>query len=782
MPGEGELVIDNRVTLAAFFGLGGVLLHAVAATGAWTGVDRPVIAVLGVVALAVCAALLLVRRLPVLVAHVLVLAGTTVIATAVWAGGGGVPSAAIAMFTGWVVIYGALFLPRAHAAAHNAAVLVATSLALWVGEPLGSALLHTALLVVITASTGAVVGLLTRRTRLLASTDALTGLLNEQGLSHVLARDLAASQGRRPGVLVLLDVDRFGELNQALGREGGDEVLRQVARAHRQALQGRGALARLGGDDFAVWLPRVPAAVADPVHGIDLEQLVRALQQQARGPFEVAGVAVEVDLTLGVVLVEQEDAELKTLLQRADTAVHAARRADRQAQLWNPRLEERTAESVQLQAQLRSAVGQGQLRLHYQPLIEAHSRRMRGVEALVRWQHPTRGLLAPGAFLPEAERSSVIVALTDWVLGEALEQAGAWQRAERPLRVSVNLSARLIAHDGLVEQVRAHLERTGVPAHLLVLEVTESAVMAQPQRAAAALAQLRALGVVIALDDFGTGFTSLAMLQDLPLDELKVDRRFVARALHGGGDEAIVRSVVELAHRLGLEVVAEGVEEEDTAALLAQAGYDLLQGYHFSRPVPAGQVEHLDFTPPLAEPRALVPELERARARSAEQHAAAAGVDDAVLRELSAIAARVAQAPVAAVTFIGAQEQHVSATVGVTPFTGPSERSFCRHALDVGELLQVPDTTADARFRDLPMVTSGPRVRFYAGVPITDVAGHLLGTVCVFDQRPRTLSADQQQALRALARAASARLASLTAAEAGSNSRSTAPVTLASLG
>ena len=775
-------MIDNRATLVVFYGLGGALLVVVAASSAWSGVDRPLTAVLGALALVVSAALGRLRRLPAAPMHALVLAGSAIIAAGVWAAGGGAAGTAVSTFAGWVVVYGALFLSRRQAVVHSAVALGTASLALSVGQPGASAALHVTLLVTTAASTGAVVGVLTRRTRVLGTTDVLTGLLDEAGLSQVVARDLAGVDERRPGLLVLLDIDRFGELNQALGREGGDELLRQVAQAHRRGTEQFGTVARLGGDDFALWLPRVPDLVrgTSPAE-IDMDELVRGVAA-ASGPFEVSGVLVDIDVTVGGVLATHPGDGLKTLLQRADTALHAARGADRAALLWNPQLEERTAEGVQLQAQLRSAVAEGQLRLHYQPLVDAHSRQVRGVEALVRWQHPTRGLLAPGAFLPEAERSSVIVALTDWVLGEALEQAGAWQRAERPLRVSVNLSARLIAHDGLVEQVRAHLERTGVPAHLLVLEVTESAVMAQPQRAAAALAQLRALGVVIALDDFGTGCTSLAMLQDLPLDELKVDRRFVAGAVRGGGDEAIVRSVVELAHRLGLEVVAEGVEEEDTAALLAQAGYDLLQGYHFSRPVPAGQVEHLDFTPPLAEPRALVPELERARARSAEQHAAAAGVDDAVLRELSAIAARVAQAPVAAVTFIGAQEQHVSATVGVTPFTGPSERSFCRHALDVGELLQVPDTTADARFRDLPMVTSGPRVRFYAGVPITDVAGHLLGTVCVFDQRPRTLSADQQQALRALARAASARLASLTAAEAGSNSRSTAPVTLASLG
>ena len=499
-------MIDNRVTLAVFFGLGGGLLQAVALSGAWDDADRPLTAALGVVALAVCAGLALARRLPAPAVHVLLGAGTAVVATAVRACGGGLPGAAVAMFSGWIVMYGALFLPRRQAVAHSAAALGATSLVLYADQPLGSAALHTAVLVVITATTGTVVGLLTRRARVLATTDVLTGLLNEQGLAELVTRDLAAVGPDRPGMLVLLDLDRFGELNQALGRDGGDEVLRQVARAFRTSAQGHGWVARLGGDDFAAWVPHVPELMrSERADTLRLERLVRYLARDAGGPFEVDGIAVELDVTAGVVLAAHRGDDLKTLLQRADTALHAARRTDRAALLWSRELEERTADGVQLQAELRTAVAAGQLRLHYQPLVEAHSRRVRGVEALVRWQHPTRGLLAPGVFLPEAERTSVIVALTDWVLGQALEQAAAWLRDGRPLRVSVNLSARLLAHEGLTEQVRDHLERTGVPAHLLVLEVTESAVTTQPRRAAAALAELRALGVRIALDDFGTG-------------------------------------------------------------------------------------------------------------------------------------------------------------------------------------------------------------------------------------------------------------------------------------
>jgi len=773
--GGDALVINNRVTLAVFYGLGGVLLVAIALTGVWVGVDRPLMAAVGIVALTVGAALTRVRRLSLPAVHALVAAGSAVISTAVWAAGGGTASAAVAMFTGWVVVYGALFFPRRQAAAHSLTALTATSLALSASEPLGSAMLHVILLVVITTSTGVIAGLLTRRTQALATSDALTGVLNAKGLEQVVARDLAAAGPGDLGMLVLLDLDRFGELNQALGRDGGDDLLRQLARAHDRGVEQLGVLARLGGDDFAVWLPRVPQplqafgdlAASRPtpgVMGVDLARLVQEVTRAASGPFEVAGVSVEVDSTLGVVLAPLHGVDFATLLNRADTALHAARRTDQPAMLWSPELAEHTAEGVQLQAQLRTALVNGELRLHYQPLIDAHSRQVRGVEALVRWQHPTRGLLAPGAFIPEAERTSVMVALTDWVLSEALDQAAAWVHEGRPLRVSVNLSARLIAHEGLADQVGAQLRRTGVPAHLLMLEVTESAVMTQPRRAASTLGELRAVGVRIALDDFGTGYTSLAMLQDLPLDELKVDRRFVAGALGGGGDEAIVRSVVQLAHRLGFEVVGEGVEDEATAHLLAESGYDLLQGYLFSRPVPAEQIPCLSFSrPTTSKATALSPALERTRAQAAELHAAAAGMDDAVLRELSALAARMTGASAAAVTFVGQHHQHVSATVGVSSFTGPREDGLCQHALLAGDLLQVPDASTDPRFHALPLVVAGPQVRFYAGAPISDDDGNLLGTVCVFDQHPRTLSADQVEVLRTLARAASAHLTALTA-------------------
>ncbi|GAA4975307.1 hypothetical protein GCM10023225_15520 [Kineococcus glutinatus] len=759
-------MISNRATLAVFYGTGGLLLLLVAHSTAWRHVNTALLDGLAGITLSTAVLLSCLRQLRPALMHVLLITGSAVIALAVRAADGGIPSGAVSMFTVWVVVYGSLFLPRRQAALHAVVALGSTAIALRLVEATESALLHTALLVAVVGTMGLVAGALTRRTRVLSTTDPLTGLLNEVGLSHVVAGGLIAVDECTPGLLLLIDIDHFGELNQALGRDGGDAVLQHLARAYERELAEGGSIARLGGDDFVVWLPSAAALRPELSRDLDgtsreVERLITAITARANGTFDIDDIAVEVDVTVGAVLVaEGRSASLKTLLQRADTALRAARQADLPVRLWHPALEARTAESLKLQAELRCAITDGQLRVHYQPLVDAHSRQMRGVEALVRWQHPRLGLLTPAAFIPEAERSSTIVALTEWVLHEAVDQAASWARAGRPLRVSVNLSARLLAHEGLAAYVETQLRRSGLPPELLMLEVTESAVTAQPRRAAAALAELRSRGICTALDDFGTGYTSLAMLQDFPFDELKVDRRFVANALNSAGDEAIVRAVAELAHRMGFEVVGEGVEDEATSRLLAGLGYDLLQGYHFSRPVPAVDVLALDCAPTPQVARTLTPAQEQARATSADQHATLIDNDDPILRELTAVAARVIDVPVAMVTLIGKTEQHMLAPVGTDSFSMAREDTFCHHVVNESDLIQVPDTTADVRFKGIPIVKSGPHIRFYAGAPITDAAGHVLGTVCVLDQRPRTLSAVEADVLRGLARAAAARLAS----------------------
>lgn len=435
-----------------------------------------------------------------------------------------------------------------------------------------------------------------------ALTDPLTGLGNRSLLACAAEQALRddALAGRRTGLLVL-DLDRFKDVNDALGHDSGDEILRQIGGALRASSIVPGAVAtRLGGDEFAVLLPGLQVRSGDA--GADtLDALARRLRRSgadllttAAGPFAVAGSLVSVEGSVGAAWAPDHGADLATLLRRADSAMYEAKRERTRVQVWNAKITRATPGGLTLLTELKAAVPGGQLRLHYQPIVDALTGAMDGAEALVRWQHPRRGLLPPGSFLPVAEGSDVIYDLTDWVMDTAVAQAAAWAEADRPLPVAVNLSARLLAHDDLPARVGRLLEKHKLPPHLLTLEVTESAVMTQPGPAAERLADLRSLGVRLALDDFGTGFTSLSMLAQMDFDELKVDRIFIAEATTGGASEAIVHSVVELGHRLGLRVVAEGVEDESTATLLRQLGYDRLQGYLYGRPVPASQLDATD--------------------------------------------------------------------------------------------------------------------------------------------------------------------------------------------
>jgi EAL domain-containing protein (putative c-di-GMP-specific phosphodiesterase class I) len=241
-------------------------------------------------------------------------------------------------------------------------------------------------------------------------------------------------------------------------------------------------------------------------------------------------------------------------------------------------------------SELRTGIRAGHLRLHYQPLHDAQSRRIHGAEALVRWQHPQRGLLLPGVFLPDAERSDVILELTDWVLAEAIHQAAVWHRQGTALPVSVNLSAAYLAQDRAVPTILALLSLERLPPELLTVEITETAVLTRPEQAAARLAEIRAAGIRVAVDDFGTGYTSLGLLPKLPVDELKIDRSFVVRMQESRAHATIIDAVISIARALDLSVVAEGVEDEPVAAALATAGVDLLQGYHLNRPKPPGEL------------------------------------------------------------------------------------------------------------------------------------------------------------------------------------------------
>jgi diguanylate cyclase len=415
------------------------------------------------------------------------------------------------------------------------------------------------------AAVGPLVEYLSARYATMALTDALTGLGNRSRLAEA-----AAERSDQHFALLLLDLDRFKEINDALGHAYGDELLRRVAGALRSLDL---PAFRLGGDEFVVLLDS-----AD-----DLDQKGQHVMAAIRGPFPLGGVPVTVEASIGIARTAAGRRTLGDLLAGADVAMAAAKRDRTGVEVWRPELGGHGAD-LRTQAELREGIDRGELVLHYQPLVDARTGATRSLEALVRWNHPRRGLLTPSAFLPAAERSEVIVALTERVLADAISQATRW-----PVPVAVNLAAPVLARDGIVDLVAELLTQHRLPPHRLIVEVTESAVMTQPERCADRLRRLRSLGVRVAMDDFGTGYTSLALLTRLPLDELKLDRSFVER-IDEPPSRAIVDAVARMAKGLRLTLVAEGVEDRRTAEILAGAGFDLLQGYHFGRPMPADRV------------------------------------------------------------------------------------------------------------------------------------------------------------------------------------------------
>ncbi|WP_143425153.1 putative bifunctional diguanylate cyclase/phosphodiesterase [Geodermatophilus pulveris] len=413
--------------------------------------------------------------------------------------------------------------------------------------------------------------------RVRVRTDPLTGLLNRAGIAEELdaAVDRAAAGDPQPAV-VLLDLDRFKEVNDTLGHAVGDALLCAVARRLAGELRSDDVLARLGGDEFVVLLRQAdPAAV---------RQVTDRLLAALRRPFDVGGVVLEVDGSLGVASSGTDPAEL---LRAADVAMYAAK-ADRSGVVVHtPALDRHDPARLGLFGDLRRGIRDGDLRVHYQPKATLTDGRVVGAEALVRWAHPQRGLLPPSEFIGLAEATGLVRTLTDVVLARALADCRDWRAAGRELTVAVNLSARVLLDPTLPCRVAALLAEHDLPAACLELEVTESAAMQDPAQALDVLRRLRGLGVTLSVDDYGTGHASLSYLSRLPVSTLKIDRSFISTMEVDGTGQVIVRSTIELAHALGLRVVAEGVETRCTWQRLRTLGCDEAQGFWLARPVPA---------------------------------------------------------------------------------------------------------------------------------------------------------------------------------------------------
>jgi len=411
--------------------------------------------------------------------------------------------------------------------------------------------------------------------------DALTDLPNRTLLYDRLAHTLRLVERDASSLaLLLLDLDRFKVVNDTLGHQAGDALLQQVAARLRDAVRSSDTVARLGGDEFALLLPRT-----------DRDGAVRATQTLLAAlvaPLTVEGQTVHVGASVGIALAPAQGREVAALLRHADVAMYVAKRGGSGYAVYDPRHDGDSAGRLMREAELRQALATNELVLHYQPTVDLRTGRATGVEALARWAHPTHGLLAPDQFIPLAEQTGLIVPLTRWVLDQALAQQAAWARAGRPLGVAVNLSVRTLHDERLPDTLAWLLRRYAITPERVTLEITETVLMADPAQALAVLTRLAALGVRVAIDDFGTGYSSLAYLKQLPVDAVKIDKSFVQSmgATETTKDTAIVRSIIELGHNLGLMVVAEGIEDRETWAHVRALGGDVAQGYYLSRPLP----------------------------------------------------------------------------------------------------------------------------------------------------------------------------------------------------
>jgi diguanylate cyclase len=421
--------------------------------------------------------------------------------------------------------------------------------------------------------------------RLEARTDELTGLGNRRHFYLATERHLeAAVRGEEPVALLLIDLDRFKEINDALGHPVGDELLRQVARRVEAAMPDAGVIARLGGDEFVALLgPGTSTGAA--------ADAARRFVELLDHPFPLDGLLAHVGASVGIAVCPDHGRDRTTLLRHADTAMYRAKAAGGGVEIYAAQHDPHTAERVMLAGELRAALDSDQLTLHYQPKVDVRTGAVTSVEALVRWRHPTRGVLPPARFLHLAEQNRLMRPLTLRVLELALEQAVSWQRAGRRLPVAVNLAAANLLDLQFPDDVAHVLSRTGASPELLQFEITEDTIMVDPQRVLDIVSRLSEFGIALALDDFGTGYSSLAYLKRLPVQELKIDRSFVSDMDTSHDDSVIVRSTIELARNLGLRVVAEGVESQRIQDDLAAAGCHLAQGYHFTPPLAAGDFD-----------------------------------------------------------------------------------------------------------------------------------------------------------------------------------------------
>lgn len=429
----------------------------------------------------------------------------------------------------------------------------------------------------------------------LATTDSLTGLINRTLFYDRLTQAITSANrnGDHQIATILMDLNNFKEINDTLGHSAGDKVLIEVGKRLQTVLRETDSLARLGGDEFGILLLQVD----DPYHAA--KKIANKIQHVFTDPYYINNTELFIGASIGISLYPQHGNDVATLMSRADVAMYSAKRAEDSYRFYQAKLDPNSQQKLLLSNDLRHALVRNEFVLYYQPKIDLRTNKITGAEALIRWKHPKRGVISPDEFIPLAERTGLIKPITNWVIETAIRQCKVWHDAGNNLKVAVNVSARSFHKTGsLVDTIDSLLQRFDLPKNCLEIEITENILMTDINNTSILLDKINDLGVSIAIDDFGTGYSSLAYLKKLPLDTLKIDKSFVMDMATDDNDATIVRSTIDLAHNLGLSVVAEGIENIETLNLLIKLGCEGAQGYYFSMPQSADnfltQLQHFN--------------------------------------------------------------------------------------------------------------------------------------------------------------------------------------------
>jgi len=417
-----------------------------------------------------------------------------------------------------------------------------------------------------------------------ATHDSLTELPNRILLLDRLQQALSiASRQKSKLAIMVIDLDNFKEVNDSLGHFNGDIILKQVAARLQGTLRNLDSVARLGGDEFAILLPEVASEQ-------DVSKIARKLQQALKPSFQVDGLTLDINASFGAVLFPDHGNDMDTLMQRAEIAMYAAKKEKFSFIYYDKKYDQYSSKRLTLMAELRQAIDQQRLTVFFQPKVDIKTGRVVEVEALVRWQHPEHGLLLPDEFIPMAERTGLITSLTALVTELSLKQMAVWNHEGYDVGVTINISARVLLDPQFPDTLIGLLAAYRVEPEKVMLEITETTIMIDRERALETMIRFKDMSVRMSIDDFGTGYSSLAYLKDLPVHELKIDKSFVTDMCFNRDDAVIVKIVIELAHQLGLQVTAEGVETDDVLNMLTELDCDIAQGYLISRPLPADEL------------------------------------------------------------------------------------------------------------------------------------------------------------------------------------------------